>query len=114
MDRDGDADTLSQIDTFEVGVQQSSLDGVHLLVHHHYRGGLAALDRQIENGVIPRVAMHDLDDFAGVDRNADGVLESAINNRWDFPVPPSPARFVLAARGAHLSDDTNIFSQCNL
>ena len=43
--RDGDPDALGEIDAFQIGVQQGAPDGIHLLVHHHHRGGFAAGDR---------------------------------------------------------------------
>src|SRR5579871_5538819 len=110
MYRNGNANTLGEIDAFEIGMQQVALDRVHLLIHHHHRGGLSALNRQVEDGVVPRAAASDLGDLAGVDRDADGVFECAIQDGRNVSGTAGTARFVLAARGTHLGGYVDIFS----
>jgi hypothetical protein len=72
--------------------------------------GFAALNHQVEDGVVARVAMGDLADIARIDRDAHGFLERSVNHRRDVPGAACTARFVLTARGAHLGGDSNLFS----
>ena len=69
VNRNGDADALGEVDALQVGVQQGALDGIDLLVDDHDGGGLAARDRQREDGVVAGGAADDLADLAGADRD---------------------------------------------
>jgi hypothetical protein len=107
--RHADADTLGEIDAFEIGVQQRAADGIQLLVDHHHRGGLAAGDFQVEDGVIAGSTASDLGDLARIHGNRDGIFVGSINNCRNLPRTARAMRFVLAARGTHLGGDYDIF-----
>src|SRR5688572_7680495 len=84
------------------------------MVDDHDGSGFPALHGQAENGVVPRVAVDDLENFARAYRDADGVLECAIQNGRNLSGAACAARFILTARGTHLGGDGNIFSHCIL
>jgi len=93
-------------------VQQVAANRVRLLVHDHHRRGFAALNRQVEDGVVSRVAVDDLDDVARVHRHAHGFLVRSVNHRRDLSRAARTARLVLAARGANHGGHGYVFSHC--
>ncbi len=105
---------LVEIDALEIGVQQRALDRVHLVVHHHDRGSFAAGDREREDGVEAGGGTDDFGDFAGVDRDADGVLVGAVQHCRNVSGGTRTACFILTARGTHLGGYGNIFSQLHI
>ena len=68
----------------------------------------AALNGERENGVVPGRAADDPLDLARADRDADRVLECAVNHGRDLPGAARTARLVLTARVTHLGGDSNI------
>src|SRR5688500_3295012 len=80
------------------------------MVYNHHRSCFPASHGEAENGVVSRVAVNDFEDFARAYRDADGVLECAIQDGRNLSGAACAARFILTARGTHLGGDGNIFS----
>src|SRR5579862_7412160 len=83
-------------------MQQGSLERIDLLVHHHDRRVLAALDLQVENGVVARRAVDDLQNVTGIDRNADGLLMCPVQDGRDLSFAARAARLILTAGRTHV------------
>src|SRR5207249_4265150 len=72
----------------------------------------AALNVQIEDSVVPGLAVQDLRNLPRADRHRHRVFVGAINDARDQALSPRTPRFILAARSAWLRSHRNIRFHC--
>src|SRR5581483_6635158 len=102
----GDAHLLVHRDALEVNVQQVALDGLVLPVDDHRLAGGAALDREIEDGVVAGIGVEDAGDDFGIDRNGDRGLARTVDDGGDEAFAANAACVVLVElAGARLGGD---------
>ncbi len=111
-DRNGNADAFREIDALQVDVQQIAANGVMLPVDDHHRRILAAFNVQIEDGVVPGLAVQDLRNLPRADRHRHRVLVRAINHARDQALATRTPRFILAAGSTWLRRHRNIRFHC--
>ena len=85
LDRHADLQHLIHGDALQIDMQQVALDGLVLPVHDH-RLGLLAIQRDVEDGVMPGLGMQNSVDLLGVDGDRPGRLAGAVKDGGIGPV----------------------------
>jgi len=101
---------LRKVDALQIGVQHVALYWIELPIYDHHRRVLDALNIEIEDGVVARLAFQDLHQVLGIHGYRHGLAAGPVNNRWHGAFNAQTARFVFAPRAARFGDHSNIFS----
>ncbi len=82
-DRNRDRQFLIHGDALQIHVQQGSLDRFELPVHDH-RLHAIAVERQVENRVVPALRFQNAQNLPRIDRDRSRILSRAVHHRGNF------------------------------
>src|SRR5258708_15652887 len=97
--------------TLEVDVQQMAFDRFILPVHNHYLGSFAAMQCEIENGVVAAVGSQNAQHMTRIDANWQRVLAGTVYYAGDFAFAPHAPGMVLGTRFPRLGFQSILFNR---